>query len=246
MKLVYPQEKVDLTTVAPRDWALYLEGCLFRMVTPATKGKFKWNFVESVDAMREKIKVIGEDGKQQVLKVGDIRIDFSFPPSGGYNYKNSVLYFSRFHTRQWKKGINSSTYQVQDIFKRFYKWPKENSFFMNKELGGDLAEQFSYTPKQASNVFDVPFPRFKSAYENVRTHRANSRAISPEIFLSLGAKDSRPLVWYGTVPVGVVLSPNRIEIQLPEFEQELLDSFRDLKEKEVSFLCKGQADENID
>jgi len=122
---------------------------------------------------------------------------------------------------------------VHDVFRRFYRWPTLNPA-LKRELGDDLANDFSYTPKMAAHLFDGEFPTFKNAYSSVENHRAISRAISPDIFLSIGAKDSRPLVWYGTIPVGVAESEENVLVQVPEFEQELLDSFRDLKEKKIS------------
>ena len=233
MKLVYPQETLNLSEVAPNDWNLYLEGCLFRMVTPRTNEKFKWGLVESVDIRSHKLYIMEEDGKSRPYGINQVVFDFRFPPSGVYNFKNSTLFLSRLHARQWRKGISSATYQVHDVFRRFYRWPTLN-LAMKREFGDDLTKDFAYTPKIASQVFDGVFPKFENAYSSVKKHRALSRAISPDIFLSIGAKDSRPLVWYGTIPVGVAESEESIVVQVPEFEQELLDSFRDLKEKKIS------------
>ncbi len=245
MKLSYPQETLSLADITPHDWILYLEGCLFRIKGPWTNGKFKWGRVDTIDAKSSSLLITGEDGKEYTARIKDVEFNFNFPSSGVYNYKNSSLFFSRLHARQWRKGISDATYSVQDVFRRFYKWPLANPA-LKRELGNDLAQDFEYTPKLASQLFDSPFPGFESAYASVKSHRALARAISPDIFLSIGAKDSRPLVWYSTIPIGVALSPNDIEVQIPEFEQELLDSFRDLKEKRVSITLKGGKDESID
>src|SRR5258708_1089914 len=93
MRLFYPQEKLNLAEIAPNDWSHYLEGCLFRMITAKSQGKFKWGRIESVNPKGPRLTVSGEDGKEQELRFGEITLDFNFPLSGSYNYKNSTLFF---------------------------------------------------------------------------------------------------------------------------------------------------------
>jgi hypothetical protein len=226
VKLLYPAENLDISQINWEDRNLYLKGCLFKIKTPETKGKFEWG----------KINFCVDDGiylndnleEEDAIDSKKVEIDFTFPRSGVYNYKNSTLVFQRTHRRQWRKGICNDTCLFFNPLERYYGGNKEILTSLRETPSG-----FKFSSKVMKELFDSAFPSFARAYLSVKKNKVLSRAVCPELFISIGANGSLPIFWCGLTPVGVVWSPTKIQVNSHEFVPIIQGIFQEIGEKNV-------------
>lgn len=223
MKLLYPAENLDITKITFEDQNLYMKGCLFRVKFPEGK-KFEWKQVYYCEP-----EGVYFEGRKEIVKSEKLEFDFTFPRSGVYNYKSSTLAFQRTHHRQWRKGICNETSVFFSPIKRYYTTGNKDTLAEVKELPQD----FKYSPKVMKEIFDSPFPSFAKAYDSVKKNKVLSRAICPELFLSMGASGIAPIFWCGLTPVGTALSPTKIQVNFPEFVSAIRDILEEIGEKNV-------------
>ncbi len=225
MKLSYSAENLDITKLNYEDQNLYLKGCFFKVKTPESKGKFEWKKIYYCEP--EGVCFYGD--KEKTIKQKELTIDFTFPSSGVYNYKDSTLVFQRTHKRQWRKGICEDTCIFFNPIKRYYITGTKEVLSTLKETPSD----FKFSPKTMKDLFDSSFPVFSKAYDSVKKGKSLSRALCPELFLSMGASGTDPIFWCGLTPVGVALSSTKIKINFPEFISTIQDIFQEIGEKNV-------------
>lgn len=224
MKLIYPAEDLDISQLNFEDQNLYLKGCLFRVKTPESKGKFEWKRIHYC----EPDGVYFEGSTSTPVWAKNVEIDFTFPPSGTYNYKDSTIVFQRTHMRQWRKGICHDSCVFFSPVERYYVGNKEILSLLK------TTADFKLSPKTMKELFDSSFPAFSNAYNSVRKNKTLSRAICPELFLSMGASGKNPIFWCGLTPVGDAVSPTKIQIYFPEYITVVQNILQEIGEKNVN------------
>lgn len=227
--LSFKQEAVELKYICTKDLDMYLRHSFFKIKTPETNGKFEWKKIQNVEPIAGVGNVIFylEGKKKEIEKfpLKEIEISFNFPETGAYNFKDIVLIYKRSRARQWNKGIGNATSEFYNPIMRFY----------NTKIDLDIdwsitTAKFKYSTEIISELFDSPFPSFEKSFLLVKKNKVLARAVTPKLFLSMGARDTLPIIWFGLTPVGVAISSKKIRVLSDSYYQELSDIFRDLKE----------------
>lgn len=212
----------DWKTLVPNDFSLYFVGGLFK-IKRINQPDFTWVKITGAQ-LPVLVCIINESNKTENIPIKEIEgFDFSFPPIGAYNFKNSVFFFSRKFSRQWKKGICKDSVEFEGILEKYTGSPRlfapiTKSFF--------LPHPFFRSPRDMACLFNSKYSSFKEAYEFLQKKKGVARAISKNIVLSLGANSPSPILWFSGIPVGTVQS-DKPEIQLfyPEIAKEVKQLF---------------------
>lgn len=210
----------DWRNLNSQDWSLYFQNTLFK-VKLKKHPDFIWAKITNgglpnIELHTEVLK------KKFMVRMEDIEaFDFSLPPTGAYNYKNSVVFFFRKFTRQWRKGICKDSSYFESILDH-YKIGKLNERLIDSSFLSAQIPAFLSSPKDIAQLFSCKFYSFKDAYALIESGTAVARALSNKLVLSLGAKTLHPLIWFGSLPVGIVESAKPdISLFYPEVAHEI-------------------------
>lgn len=224
-KLISPENRFlwpafDWKNLPSADWTLYFYDSLFKVKLKESPN-FLW--AKIVNQGLPNIEFRTELGGEKLHKsMKDIEaFDFSLPSTGAYNFKNTVFFFFRKFTRQWRKGICRDSSAFESILE-FYKIGNKIAPLIGKSFDVSPNSFFS-SPKNVSDLFNCKYYSFQEAYKVLEEKKAVARAISKDMVLSLGARSSSPILWLSSIPVGYVES-SKPELSLlhPEIEAEIL------------------------
>lgn len=219
-KFLIPSFRVDLS-----DTDQYLSVCLDDLNL-----YFAGTFLFFEDENRwEKVKEFYDDRGIQIKScwsTADIntrlegrKIRFSFPQTGFYNFKKSVLDFRRKTHRQNKKGLCSTSGEVNNVSNLYEK-------YINFPTGFRLSQMWSWTPENVTTLFEKSGSlELENAYTEVSKLQSFARAVSPTFFLGQGITSLKPTLWFNHTLIGRVLTKKKIVVDDSLFLQEVLDFF---------------------
>lgn len=212
----------DWRRLNPNDFLLYFGNGLFKLKVK-NQPTFMWMKITG-QSLPKSVYGVDEFNKRIELPISLIEdFDFSYPPTGAYNFKNSVVFFSRRFSRQWKKGLCNDSVSFENILDKYKVSPRlfhsiEKSFF--------LPQPFMRSPKDVTALFNCAYLSFEDAYRFLKQKKGIARAVSRNFVLSLGANSSDQILWFNEIPIGTVKSA-RPEIQLSyqEMAKDVLELF---------------------
>lgn len=166
------------------------------------------------------VQLMFEGSKIEEVRVSDLGFDFSFPPTGLYNYRNGIVLFLRRNFRQNKKGLHQETGQfitAPNLYARFTEFP----------TGFALRNVWRWTPSNLNQVFmKSDYMEFSDAYAKICGLKSLAKALSLNFFIGQGLVSKEPAIWFRKTPIGVAKGENEIEIHNPLFVQEAIDFFQ--------------------
>lgn len=158
----------------------------------------------------------------QAYDVDSLRFDFSFPEVGMYNYKKSVVHFSRTSNRQNKKGLCQNTgaiFSVDALFhNRYMQLP--DSFRIRQIWQWRLTNVMSLF----GNTHPA-FPEYSDVYGQIAKCRAFARILSRNFYIAPGIDTNSPSLWYRRSFVGDCVGKREILVRNPAFFEETKDEF---------------------
>jgi len=147
--------------------------------------------------------------------------DLKLPHIGHFNFRANSVHISRVNKRQNKKGI----YEGNILCRSFV------SYFRTQELLPSefvRTQEFQLTTQCLNQTLYSKFTPFKRAFTELKAKQVLSRAISPDILLSVGLKDLYPSLWLGKSYVGKALTPQEVVVELPLLYEEVREKLKPL------------------
>ena len=141
------------------------------------------------------------------------------PYTGHYNFKSSSVLISRTICRQNKKGIYDGTYNATPFVSMFNK-------IINFPLSFKLQHNFSLRPTDIEQITRTKFQDLQKTFVDIKASRVFSRAVSPDILLSVGLKTRNPSLWIGKSYVGSMVSPKELVVEVPVLFEEAREKLR--------------------
>ena len=157
-------------------------------------------------------------GRLQESRLQDMDFDFQFPQIGMYNFQKTVLFFQRTTARQNKKGLCKGTALLQAV----------HDFVGDFEPGVPydfrLRNQWKWSTGNVTKTFGkLEYLSVAEGFDAVRKCKAFARALSKNFFVAPGVRGVNPSLWFRRTLVGEVVSPDRIQVTAPLFNQEVID-----------------------
>lgn len=200
------------------DWSLYFQNSIIRVKLKEFPS-FVW--AKITNSGLPNIEFRTEIDDKRIMRMGsDIEeFDFSLPPTGAYNFKNTVFFFFRRFSRQWIKGICKNSAAFVPILD-YYKLG--NKFAPLVEKSFSVPHSFFTSPKDVAELFNCRYYSLQEAYELLQKKSLVARALSNNLVISLGARSEQPILWLSSIPVGRVESAKpEISLFYPELGTEL-------------------------
>lgn len=156
-----------------------------------------------------------------------------FLPTGYYNLRGSVVYFTRSTKRQTKKSMCQATFPEESLLSSIINdytrlWQETSRI----RIPSKIATPYDFRYNEGHGIIHevltnytnwyTPFP---DAFRSLQKQSLVARAISPDFMLSLGVFGEEPTLWYKEIPVGVALADNIVSVTDELFNQEVLDMF---------------------
>ena len=147
-------------------------------------------------AILPRVFIIGDDGKKVDYSISSLGWDFDFPLAGNYNFRNSVIIFTRNPARTTHKAISQNTaffHNLMAPFKRLKQIPAE--FYDT--------HSFNLCTQHLNELFDeVPHNSFITGLEKIMKKQAMARMINDRISISQGIISKLPCIWLKTRLIG--------------------------------------------
>ena len=200
----------------------YLANGYMRIQTPIDQ-KPTWTFIEKYSLnlqTREKELVLSRDEKLGAIEIKQLKLEFQFPTSGLYPYKNGAMIVQRIPTRTNIKIIDHTTLSVFPLFG------------INTP-GKSLQEQaFPFSCTTLETLFtevspEAPNGNLKKALILLSTfpHKM-CQVISLKFAISIPLVSTKPELWYLNRIVGRIENENTIIMNHNFFIQEVIDEFK--------------------
>ena len=206
------------------DLRLYYNGTFMRAKREGTDNPLRWIYVEDFGEAPAGVNVAFRDTESNtaMLPLKSLKWDFTVPPSGAYNYKNTVVLFFRSPVRQTTKGI-----------------AKSNTHFINLMRGvaraGGIpqsfyaAHDFVLSAKSLNLLFEDMEPvSYEKGLEKIARKQSLAYAVNSRISISQGIISTHPSIWLKTRVIGELDLKREIIYPLhTAFVPELLSTFVD-------------------
>ena len=164
--------------------------------------------------------VYGRDNEERDVSLSSQSwdFDFSFPPIGVVQFKNTVVIANKFPARQWKKAVNSENFKVYipllSLIQKLDKvWIIPKTFIRT----------FKWTTEEVEHLYNSTYSTYENAKVLLGTGKCHAVAISNQFFLTNSFYGNGVLIWrFNSI---IAEDDGEIKYLLPNFEQELKDYF---------------------
>jgi hypothetical protein len=197
----------------------------FARIKQAEDEKFQWAYIDEFGTSEQNtpgVVVRDENNAQRLISIKKIKWDFTIPPSGAYNFKNSVILFFRFPVRQSIKGLaKSNTVFINLMRDVMFAGAIPPTFYE--------AHDFSLCAKTLNLLFENTAPlSFEFGLEKIARKQALAFAINSRISLSQGVISKSPSIWLKNRLIGELdLKTEMIYPLHTAFVPELIETFVD-------------------
>ena len=205
------------------DLRLYYNGTFMR-IRRTPSDPFRWAFIEDFgEQISAGISVcLRTEDSPQTLPIKHLQWDFDVPPSGAYNYKNTVVLFFRSPVRQTTKGIAKSNTRFINLMRAVAKAGAIPTSFYT-------AHDFVFSAKSLNLLFeDIEPVSYEKGMEKIAKKQSLAYAVNSRISISQGIMSQHPSIWLKTRLIGELDLKRQIIYPLhTAFVPELLDTFVD-------------------
>jgi len=218
---------MNLMQLSHEDLNLYFAGTIVRLnLSPEEEKnnniKNQWAYVRKFESNGKKsvmfFNLTQNKYNERILEIFKPDVfNIQMPHLGHFNFKASSVFLFRTNLRQNKKGICNDTIRTI-FFLDFVKPSKLPIDFL-------MAQRFELVPRDL-NILKPNFPEIDKAYQSVTKQNAFSKAISPDILLSVGLKDKNPTMWLGKSYLGKMYSPKEVLVEVPLLFEEAKEKLR--------------------
>lgn len=203
--------EADFQELSTEDLNKYYSNCFLNF--SFNKEVPKFHYIERFED--EGYLRFGENKKQSHFT--EIKINFSIPESGYYNYQDSSVFFSKKLIKQWKKGI------CPDSF-----WFRSFEIFSSELLKIGVRKgkgTFPWTEEAVNSVLSSPLSCPIGSIDSVLKELKVSQALSRDFLVSLGVTSIAPQLWFRQRIIGTFTNKRKIKIISPFFKEEAKDFF---------------------
>ena len=205
------------------DLRLYYNSTFLR-VRPANGGQpWRWVYIEDFGEAPSGVNVaLRTEENTQVLLTQQLQWDFEVPPSGAYNYKNTVVLFFRAPVRQTTKGISKSNTHFINLMRSVAKAGAIPTTFYS-------AHDFVLSAKALNLLFEEAEPvSYEKGLEKIVKKQSLAYAVNSRISISQGIISQHPSIWLKTRLIGELDLKRQVIYPLHSaFVPELLSTFVD-------------------
>ena len=205
------------------DLRLYYNGTFLRTKPVGSSSPWRWSFIEDFgEAPSGSNVAFRTEENTQVLPIQQLQWDFEVPPSGAYNYKNTVVLFFRSPVRQTTKGISKSNTVFVNLMRGVAKAGAIPVSFYT-------AHDFVLSVKALNLLFEDAEPvSYEKGLEKIAKKQSLAYAVNSRISISQGIISQHPSIWLKTRLVGELDLKRQIIYPLHSaFVPELLSTFVD-------------------
>jgi hypothetical protein len=202
--------KFDPTELPSEDLKLYFSGSFIKLLPRYKKWEMPEGWVYCSDVFHDDdvmFQIFTSSHHDKSIKAKHCIIDICPPSTGHFNYKESSVFFSRLNKRQNKKGIalgNTATMSsFIDDLRGNIEFPIRGGI---KHFHAEKEEIFVVLNGKR-------FSDKEQAFKDILAGKFVSRAISPQILMSVGFKDKWPSAFFGKSYLGKWISPHEIAIE---------------------------------
>lgn len=164
--------------------------------------------------------VYGRDNEERDVSLSSQSwdFDFSFPPIGVVQFKNTVVIANKFPARQWKKAVNLDNFKIYipllSLIQKLDKvWTLPRSFIRS----------FNWTVAEIDLLYNASYSTYEEAKVLLSNNKYHAVAISKQFFLTNSFYGKGFLIWRFNAIIAE--DDGEINYLLPNFKQELLDFF---------------------
>jgi hypothetical protein len=201
----YKKLEIPWKSLNEEDWIRYISKSYIKTKKPS--GLTTWSNFETKKSVPAKTE-----------------LDFSFPLTGAYNFIDGVMIYCRKYARQYKRGICEENSSFMNPFNQY---PLAGHFDIGKIVNGP-GVGFEITSKNLKLLFSSKYISLSDAFTSIMERKKLARAVTPELFLTIGASTKYPILWFGKDPVGYVLDIAKIGLVNEIYRQEIVDSLRNV------------------
>ena len=205
------------------DLRLYYNGTFVRVRPANGSTPWRWVYIEDFGEAPHGINVaLRTDDGTQVLLTSQFQWDFTVPPSGAYNYKNTVVLFFRSPVRQTTKGISKNNTHFINLMRSVAKAGGIPTSFYT-------AHDFVLSAKSLNLLFEDMEPvSYEKGLEKIAKKQSLAYAVNSRISISQGIISQHPSIWLKTRLVGELDLKRQVIYPLhTAFVPELLSTFVD-------------------
>lgn len=206
------------------DLRLYYNGTFLRVKREGTDSPLRWVYIDDFGEGTGGTNVALRDDSpgHVVLPLYHWKWDFEVPPSGAYNYKNTVVLFFRSPVRQTTKGIAKSNTHFINLMREVAKAGGIPSAFYT-------AHDFVLSAKSLNLLFEDMEPvSYEKGLEKIARKQSLAYAVNSRISISQGIISKHPSIWLKTRLIGELDLKREIIYPLhTAFVPELLSTFID-------------------
>lgn len=222
---------MNLLELTIDDLNLYFAGTYVKLtLTPDEEKEWhetnRWIYIHKVTIYATELKpMLMYDSREGYTPTKNIvlrregMIDSRLPYTGHFNFNSSSVHIYRTNKRQNKKGLYDANCHHKSFLNIFKDQKIFSPIFLQKNT-------FNLCPANLNQIFGSTYPSIENAFTSIKAKRFFSRAISPDLLLSVGLKDYHPSLWLGKSYVGRMLSPKEAMIELPLLYEDIHEKLK--------------------
>lgn len=212
------------------DLNLYFAGTFVKLtLTPQEeqewREKNRWIYIKKIitdpTELRPKLCYNQNDafGDRWIILRREGMMDCRLPYTGHFNFNSSSVHIFRTNKRQNKKGLYDGNCHHKSFLSNFIVPKIFPPTFIQRNT-------FSLCSQYLNQIFNSRYPPIEVAFNSIKSKRFFSRAISPDLLLSVGLKDYHPALWLGKSYVGRMMSPKEVVIELPLLYEDVHEKLK--------------------
>src|SRR3990167_6398306 len=188
-------------TLGSNDLQLYYSHTFMRVKTP--NADWHWAYVRDIqegtpasDALHISLATTHSGSSAKVWPLKDVEFSFDLPPSGLYNFKNTVIYLLRYPYRSPHKGLTNNNCHLLNLL-----FPVMRAGGIPKEFFS--ANDMALIPEHLTLLFEQTAPiTFVKGLTKILKKQILAFAVTSRIAISQGILSPQPSIWLKNRLVG--------------------------------------------